>query len=697
MSHWKWIGGCLCILVQAFGCSKPAAIRLKEVRVTPNGSEKASPKGDTKKKMRAADFQEDVLSKIVMHGGGDPASCELTIQIWRESDRKDITDINQFKDIEDIKRLESDDKGDKNWKQNLELFTQRVCIKKTGEGIIVPRGIPLFFDDSIGLNNPSDKYCIDSDSTDCTSEDVVEGICKATKDKEGKKNQKENAYAKAEFVHMQKEGDEDKTRIRTCPMIWKYHHDVGYHIRLQTVNNTDIKDFAKYISVLRNDDVVFFKDITSSQNSKNDRVTIKIHELKKRHMPFRADFSLRIWPEDASKPSEDFEAEYTAYVESNSDLRPFQDIIDAAKKAIEQTPELKKIKDDIKNDYECITGNASHIKKTLEWLGKGMVGQQPSTPQHLSNCRDAIDESNLLNALNAYRNVLSDIESKTNKELKNAEKALDQAIDKLEPLYRDIANEAKQAVEKKIEKKIKELKEDPAVLNAKERIDQIKNDTESFMSSIDNVDVSLKIIIGKMKAAKMRVASLRKAVKDPEVQARFYTNFAKALPQASSVLIERKENRAPPPGIVSTNWFYEDKDQWYSLLAWNGITSRVSVDSKLELNAEDVVPMIDLIGFRWVPHQSTYLGFGFGGYMQSESYTLEATEGEEKETDEFIIAGPQFNIFVNSLRLGVGYNLTRVPSAVEHHTRMNKGWNRARLIVGVELYNLFTDDHLEAF
>jgi len=183
--------------------------------------------------------------------------------------------------------------------------------------------------------------------------------------------------------------------------------------------------------------------------------------------------------------------------------------------------------------------------------------------------------------------------------------------------------------------------------------------------------------------------SVKTAIKDPQAQLRAYEAFAQRLPTEDTLYTAAVRNVPPGDGESSLAMTYHRPRQSYYLLAWNAVPVPVSSQSqaKVELRLENLIPIIDVIGWHWQGKSWKQLfhggGVGLGVMGTRETVT---PMGRDPYTTGFLL-GPQLNLSAGGFRLGVSY---LIHSEEGSPARWYRDPRNFRVLVGADLVRLFT-------
>ena len=148
-----------------------------------------------------------------------------------------------------------------------------------------------------------------------------------------------------------------------------------------------------------------------------------------------------------------------------------------------------------------------------------------------------------------------------------------------------------------------------------------------------------------------------------------------------------------PPAFVDESVLpmkYEQSIKPYALGLWNAVSINPKRPDEVTFGAENLIPVVDLVGVRWNFDDSRYgglqTGFGFA-YFKDVTFDLDG------RSHAVFNAATQFNVGVGPARLGVGVVLN---GSSGQRASLRDG-ERVRLFVGVDLAKLFTAKDAEIF
>jgi hypothetical protein len=174
-------------------------------------------------------------------------------------------------------------------------------------------------------------------------------------------------------------------------------------------------------------------------------------------------------------------------------------------------------------------------------------------------------------------------------------------------------------------------------------------------------------------------------VKKRESAASLYAAMTRQLPQSESIFEARRPNPLPAEGEHVLNMRYGDNSQWYGFAGWNGVPMRVKEAVGFDFKATVVVPIVDVIGWRlqWGPSRLSEFRLAVGGLVfQEEDLTTDETD------DTVLHVGPQINMSLGTLRVGLAYAANQDQASAGE---------QLRVLFGADLIKLISGENFEAF
>jgi hypothetical protein len=186
--------------------------------------------------------------------------------------------------------------------------------------------------------------------------------------------------------------------------------------------------------------------------------------------------------------------------------------------------------------------------------------------------------------------------------------------------------------------------------------------------------------------------SVTKFAKDPGQQAQLLANVAEALEKGAPSFDPRVANPQPLPGEQELHMEYQARHQYFVLAPWNLVSFRVTQSPGTSPGWENLLPAIDVIGYRFQWAKSRFADFRIaaGVYMPKDTLPV-ANETGQTVSKDFYNFATELNFGFGGLRLGVGVLLTD-----NIGTNGLKFEDRFRILLGADLIKLITGRNLEA-
>ena len=189
---------------------------------------------------------------------------------------------------------------------------------------------------------------------------------------------------------------------------------------------------------------------------------------------------------------------------------------------------------------------------------------------------------------------------------------------------------------------------------------------------------------------RLRQDALRIA-KSPEEQAANYLRIAKALEAKSDYFEARIENPELLEGELELGMELSDPLQLYLLAVWNTVVVNPKLVSETNIDLENLIPVIDLIGGRWNIGKMRYGEIRLGlGAMYFQDKTTDASG----IVQEVFNGALQANLGIGFARIGAAYVLNKAEGP---RTGLAKKGGRWRVLIGADLLKLITNEDAEFF
>ena len=181
---------------------------------------------------------------------------------------------------------------------------------------------------------------------------------------------------------------------------------------------------------------------------------------------------------------------------------------------------------------------------------------------------------------------------------------------------------------------------------------------------------------------------------DPSEQARMWARFAEGLDSNSTFFEARGRNPQFLAGEEALQMEYGDPHQFYVLAPWHMLALRWGESPGTTFGVENLVPAIDVVGYRyqWARSRFADLRFGLGGVFIKDRLSVpDPTQPGQRFDKDFYNFAAQFNMGLGGFKLGLGYLLSNNGEAA-------LPWDatRIRILVGADLVKLFSGRNAEA-
>ena len=450
-------------------------------------------------------------------------------------------------------------------------------------------------------------------------------------------------------------------KLELCEWNGRFHSARPFTIAVQTTDSErSVGDYVDYLRVYRNGDLLAAWNRASDQGTKNrvmfPGTTLSTQWYAVSHPPHLAPIDLRIIPLDSVKGAVEltvrsdralFAAELKRVFEGVAGVEP--DLGSVAELVSCFRDKLKLAQHSLRR---VVVGETDLLVQLGPGCGAAWV-PDPGTSRPLAAKYDALT--------NASVSELSELRTKAKEQIGVLAGALEPAVAAAsDQLWADLVAKLCQHGETA-----------SSCTNA------------TFTTVARNLHMQIKQTLESVDNARALADRLFDDVKaiatQPAHQAELFNAVVQALGQQGDVFEARKENPPLLAGEQSVPMEYSDHFQLFALAPWNCVPLQVK-QNKTDLSAAVAVPFLDLLGFRiqWAKTRFADFRVGAGiGYIQTEN-----TGGETRPA-----ALPQVSLGVATFKVGAGYALGKDIGAA--------GFDRVRILVGVDLFKLLTGNNVE--
>jgi hypothetical protein len=185
--------------------------------------------------------------------------------------------------------------------------------------------------------------------------------------------------------------------------------------------------------------------------------------------------------------------------------------------------------------------------------------------------------------------------------------------------------------------------------------------------------------IARLEDGALKLLAEAVAVSNQERAVSLYAAITHQLPDSESIFEARRPNPQPIEGEHVLSMRYGDTFQFYGVAGWNGAPLRIKQAVGFDIKATVIVPIVDLAGFRlqWGPSRLSEFRLAAGGLLfQEEDLTTKDTG------DTVLLVGPQVNMSLGTLRVGLAYAANQDDASASEKLRILFGADLVKLIGG---------------
>jgi hypothetical protein len=211
-----------------------------------------------------------------------------------------------------------------------------------------------------------------------------------------------------------------------------------------------------------------------------------------------------------------------------------------------------------------------------------------------------------------------------------------------------------------------------------------KRNIDAYVAAVRALDQRIALTLATADEARALAGRLanktKELVNDVDKQAEVFNAFVQSLQAKGDVFEPRRDNPALVSGEQKIDMLYGDKWQGFMLAPWNGVPMRMTHNLQADFNAATALPLLDVAGFRYQWGKSRFADFRMAagiGYVETE----EPASGKKQAA-----CMPNASIGFGTLKVGAGLVTGEGQGKFEE---------RARLIIGADLYKLISGSNAE--
>jgi hypothetical protein len=183
---------------------------------------------------------------------------------------------------------------------------------------------------------------------------------------------------------------------------------------------------------------------------------------------------------------------------------------------------------------------------------------------------------------------------------------------------------------------------------------------------------------------------VRSTLRDPAAQQRAYTEFARSLPNESTLWTAAAPNPPAGDGEATLEMTFHRPRQYYAFLAWNGVPIGLlkSAHVATTVKVDNLIPIIDVAGYYWQNGSGIIPATGAGVGIIGTREEIEVPNRPQYTTSFNV--GPQVNLSVSGFRIGIAHIVREVDDCVDHDTWCYINKKNVRVVFGADIVRLFT-------
>lgn len=560
--------------------------------------------------------------------------------------------------------------------------SEPVCIKKYGLPISIPQTILLFMV-ADSAHTRFGYFCRQNviDCTETQSDVLVKNIC-ATREKFVKDNPPDSS------------GFDSEKYKYACEWNNVFHNYYPFDIHISTKEppatgtaskRRQISDYIQLIRVYRNGTLAYVWN-GPANDDRGAELVIPGNGLTAARLPHRSDFDLRIIPHgvevDESVLAERATAHSSRWQSELSRLKTATiTTLIAENKQLEQINAIHKNMVCIIEHTKALVAVASALSGDIQYSDTKLSKEAKNACGDISSLKELYSEKDKHIPMNELFSQL-----KTGKI---------KSIDDLNTLIKDSVSQLSKLSQSQMKDYIDNLKMEMihkinASTIASEKKVQLILEIENLVSvysGVANMLPQIRQLAETIRKDAVRIAS------DPAEQARLFAKFADSLEDQSSLFEARGRNPKYLSGEKILRMEYGDPHQFFFMAPWNMISLRWGDNPGTSLGVENLVPAIDLVGYRYQWGRSRFadLRIALGGvFIKDRLPAPDPSQPGQLADKDFYNFSAELNIGLGGFKIGAGYIVTdNLPSEPMWSA------NRIRILLGADLVKLISGQNAE--
>lgn len=473
--------------------------------------------------------------------------------------------------------------------------------------------------------------------------------------------------------------------IRTCQWNFAYRAKFPMDITIQTGNPHGLAEFLSAILVYENGKLVTAWDRTSLGSS----FTISHEALDGGNLPFDAPLDVHFIPAGVQVDTAQLKSELGSW-RVNQLERVGGAALQTLKEGVVANDPL------LASAFQCFEDQTRILRGQLAKLFNGTPEPVVALGPACARPQVATDQS-LVGEYEKLKNQGVEAVNTGEKVLEAWLVARETEISKAIGVSNSTLRAAAEPAKAGLEATIAQLRGEESTAKAADRPEIVRKilDAELALRELDaKVKQALTVAddfqrtVAEGRALYGRIIANAKDIGESKArQARLFGHFVGRL---DDPFVPREANPIPVDHAEAMRLVYREHFQTFGFAPWTGVPIRISgPDMGASLQAANLVPILDILGFRWQWGSSRFSEFRlvpFGWiFFPDKRAEQPSGQGQPETTTDVFSTGPQFNVSFANFRVGalVVIGQERQPA------------DRFRLLLGADLYKLISGQNAE--
>ncbi len=228
--------------------------------------------------------------------------------------------------------------------------------------------------------------------------------------------------------------------------------------------------------------------------------------------------------------------------------------------------------------------------------------------------------------------------------------------------------------------------------DALQELDKVKGELDRARAALARLDAALddaaKLMTDTESLARELHSTVRRTLTDKAAQVRAYDASVASLEKSGSLFEAYTDNPDVLAGEQRLAMRHGDTFQTFAFAPWNGAVFRVVGELGTELNADNLIPIVDVLGIRvqWSDSRFSEFRAALGALYFRDKRTTNGVP-EEKFTPAF-----QANVSLGTVKVGAA-----IAPWNPQHGNDTKGEKVLRILIGADLLKAISGTNVEAF